>query len=206
MSLNDKYEIASLYFNRVITQQKYNNDEHCSICLDSMLNKQVIHIPCGHIFHNNCINTVFKSECLTKYNCPLCRYDVYSALQKLGFPPLKNEEDSDDEAFDEAIDTISDILEVIGNSFSPVCFHNIITNTENILCQTCKDAFINLTNTSENIDIDIKNIILTYNEQSGGIISLFNDIKNLFNFEYNVDEYMVQIFPEYNISENISPH
>ena len=206
MSLNNNYELASISLNRVIAQKKYNNDEQCSICLTSMLNQTVLHIPCGHIFHNNCINTVFKSDCLTKYNCPLCRFDIYGALRKLGFPPLHIQKDGDDEYFDEAIDTFTEILEVIGNSFSPVCFYNIITNNENILCEMCKENFINLIQTSENVDISIKIIVDMYNDQPHGIIYLFDDIKSLFNFDENIHEYMLQIFPGYDNSENPIPH
>jgi len=206
MSLKNNYELASISLNRVIAQHKYKIDEQCSICLSSMLNKTVIHIPCGHIFHNNCITTVFKSNCLTKYNCPLCRFDLYSTLRKLGYLPLNIEEDNDDEQFDIAIETITSILDVIGNSFSPVCFRNIITNDENGLCQICKDNFMNLTQTSSNIDTNTRNIIYMYNEQPYGIIYLFDDIKTLFNFDDNVDEYMLQIFPGYDNSENSNPH
>ena len=206
MSLKDNYEFASMTLNRVIAQQKYNNDELCSICLSSMLKQTVLHIPCGHIFHNNCINTVFKSDCLTKYNCPLCRYDIYSSLQKLGFPPLQVEEDEDYEHYNIAIDTISSILEIMGNSFSPLCFHNIITNDESELCQICKDNFINLTQTSENVDTSTQIIVGVYNEQPDGIIYLFDDIRSLLNFDDNVDAYMLQIFPGYDNSENSRSH
>ena len=206
MSLNNNYDLASISLNRVIAQQKYNKDEPCSICLCSMLKQTVLHIPCGHIFHNNCINIVFKSDCLTKYNCPLCRYDIYSALRKIGFPPLQIEEDIDDEHFDNAIEIIASIVEIIGNSFSPVCFYNIITNNESGLCKICKDNFINLSQTSENVDMGIKTIIDVYNDQSDGIICLFDDIKTLFNFDENVDEYMLQIFPDYNNYVSSSPH
>jgi hypothetical protein len=145
MSLKDNYEIASLNLNRVIVQQKYNNDEQCSICLCSMLHKTILHLPCGHIFHNNCINSVFTSFCLTKYNCPLCRCDIYSALEKIGFLPLQNNNqmlepdqmfqpdqmfEEDENYSEEEIYTISDILELISNSFSPVCFYNTIINIE----------------------------------------------------------------------------
>ena len=112
MSLKNNYEFVSTTLNRAIAQQKYNIDESCSICLSSMLNQTVIHIPCGHIFHNNCLNSVFKSNCLTKYNCPLCRYDIYSALQQLGFPPLHlegGEDNQDDEHYDNAIIIIASI-------------------------------------------------------------------------------------------------
>lgn len=206
MSLKNNYEFTSISLNRAIVQQKYNNNESCSICLCSMLKQTVLHIPCGHIFHNNCINAVFKSNCLTKYNCPLCRYDIYSSLQKLGFPPLQREEEEDDEDFDNAMDTIASILEIMGNSFSPVCFHTIITNNESVLCEICKDNFINLTQTSENVDTTTQIIVGVYNEQPNGIIYLFDDIRSLLNFDGNVDAYMLQLFPGYDNSENSPPH
>ena len=204
MSLKNNYEFVSTTLNRAIAQQKYNIDESCSICLTSMLNQSVIHIPCGHIFHNNCLNSVFKSNCLTKYNCPLCRYDIYSALQQLGFPPLhleEGEDNQDDEHYDNAIIIIASILEIIRNTFSPLCFHNTITNRENGLCVICQDNFINLAQTSENLDTSTQIIVAVYNEQPNGIMFLFDDIRNLLNFDDNVDEYMLQIFPGYDNSE-----
>jgi hypothetical protein len=74
-------------------------------------------------------------------------------------------------------------------------------------CQICKDAFIQLTETSQNIDIGIKNIITMYNEEQNGIITLFDDIKYLFNTNDDNNEYMLQIFPDYDISGEVSlPH
>jgi hypothetical protein len=108
---------------------------------------------------------------------------------------------------EEEIYTISDILELISNSFSPVCFYNTIINIETPICQICKDAFIHLTETSQNIDIGIKNIVHMYNEEQNGIITLFDDVKYLFNSNDDDNEYMLQIFPDYDISAPVSiPH
>lgn len=50
----------------------------CSICLEEMLgntsrNKDLIQLPCGHLFHSQCI---FKTFCTPSRNCPNCRYTV----------------------------------------------------------------------------------------------------------------------------------
>ncbi len=46
-------------------------DDECSICFDSL--KNAIQLPCGHIFHLQCL------EQMLDYNhtsCPLCRADM----------------------------------------------------------------------------------------------------------------------------------
>ena len=65
---------------RNILHLKYKNDENCSICLLPMLNKLVLHTPCQHYFHHTCIKSVYTSEYIYKYKCPLCRYDLTNAI------------------------------------------------------------------------------------------------------------------------------
>jgi hypothetical protein len=44
--------------------------KQCCICLDKYIINDITRIlPCGHIFHNNCIS-VWLSE---KHTCPICR-------------------------------------------------------------------------------------------------------------------------------------
>ena len=65
---------------RNILHLKYKNDENCSICLLPMLNKLVLHTPCQHYFHYTCIKSVYTSQYIYKYKCPLCRYDLTNAI------------------------------------------------------------------------------------------------------------------------------
>ncbi len=53
----------------------YTGDEKCSICLNFLnrtnRRRTVQKLPCGHMFHFNCINK------WTKSSCPLCRYSYF---------------------------------------------------------------------------------------------------------------------------------
>ena len=53
----------------------YNGEKKCSICLNYLNHtnrrKTVQQLPCGHLFHFNCINK------WTKSSCPLCRYSYF---------------------------------------------------------------------------------------------------------------------------------
>ena len=68
--------------NRLIIQQKYNDDTECPICMESMLHKSVLHTPCKHVFHITCLFKVFEYG-LMNYKCPLCRHDFVPALWAL---------------------------------------------------------------------------------------------------------------------------
>ena len=68
--------------NRLIIQQKYNHDTECPICMDSMLHRSVLHTPCKHVFHINCLFKVFQYG-MMNYKCPLCRHDFVSSLWAL---------------------------------------------------------------------------------------------------------------------------
>lgn len=49
----------------------YNEDIDCVICQDSLKNKYVIKLNCGHIYHRNCMYLCL-SYSKTK-DCPDCR-------------------------------------------------------------------------------------------------------------------------------------
>ena len=46
-----------------------NGENDCSICLERMKQRKIIHLLCGHDFHHNCINQWKKLN----NSCPLCR-------------------------------------------------------------------------------------------------------------------------------------
>jgi len=53
----------------------YKNDKPiCSICLDELFYKEIIHKTiCNHIFHHKCIYDYVKLNKYDEYNCPNCR-------------------------------------------------------------------------------------------------------------------------------------
>jgi len=62
------------YLNKVSTPETIV-DEVCSICLEPF-ESEVSQAPCGHVFHQECIQ---KWLLYTKKECPNCRYKVYAA-------------------------------------------------------------------------------------------------------------------------------
>lgn len=49
---------------------KSSNQEECVICLDNFkANEKVIHLPCTHRFHSNCLLPWLESNA----QCPCCR-------------------------------------------------------------------------------------------------------------------------------------
>jgi hypothetical protein len=84
--MND-YKDHAYKYERIILQNKCKNPEDCSICLDSLLMKQVAYLPCKHSFHQACLKQAFEKEL---YSCPLCRYNLVNALQNANFifPPV----------------------------------------------------------------------------------------------------------------------
>lgn len=59
--------------NRIASEANSHHD--CSICIDSFCadTAKVVHLPCGHFYHEKCILEWFK----TKFTCPFCRYSLY---------------------------------------------------------------------------------------------------------------------------------
>ena len=57
----------------------------CTICLNSILNKQLIIItPCQHIFHSSCLsNMIQEFRGNYWYKCPNCRTSIFQSIMKL---------------------------------------------------------------------------------------------------------------------------
>ena len=46
----------------------------CSICLDPLQNRTLVHLPCGHPMHLKCEKAMRASpECVSHNRCPVCR-------------------------------------------------------------------------------------------------------------------------------------
>ena len=74
---------ASSNCDRIILKSKSKNkDDECAICIDSLYQKKVAYLPCSHFFHHDCLTQAFEKQL---YSCPLCRYDLVPALQKINF-------------------------------------------------------------------------------------------------------------------------
>ena len=55
------------------TNEIYNLDQECTICLDNFISDQsIIKLDCNHIYHNECIQEWFKKE----LTCPNCRTNL----------------------------------------------------------------------------------------------------------------------------------
>ena len=82
MALDLHFINAASHYDRLMIQSRYDKYEDCSICLDSLFNKKIMHLPCKHAFHSSCLNECFSNKL---YNCPLCRYNLNEALTKINF-------------------------------------------------------------------------------------------------------------------------
>lgn len=61
-------EVLLLLNHNCINNDKYEHDDECAICMDSMKNNYVITLSCKHTYHRNCILTnICKFK---KYICP----------------------------------------------------------------------------------------------------------------------------------------
>ena len=80
MNLNDDVD------QRLIIQNKCQSQTECSICYETFYSRQVVLLPCKHMFHNSCFKKTLDHQ---SYKCALCRFDITAALGKTGFkfPP-----------------------------------------------------------------------------------------------------------------------
>ena len=62
---------------RIVVELCYKKDETCYMCLESLKNKKVKHLPCGHTMHDSCyMKTIIHNDRTSKnstYKCGLCR-------------------------------------------------------------------------------------------------------------------------------------
>jgi hypothetical protein len=84
---------CAAYYDRLIFQIKCKIQDDCAICLDTLVNRSVIYLPCKHYFHASCIKQTFAEKI---YTCPLCRHNLMNSLQKVGH---KFNEENDNEVW-----------------------------------------------------------------------------------------------------------
>ena len=65
---------------RVILEINSQCDDNCSVCLSSLKNKTVAHLPCGHTFHHTCLMKQFKSSHNSATRCAVCRTDFLESM------------------------------------------------------------------------------------------------------------------------------
>ena len=75
------YKECATYYDRMILQSKCKVEDDCSVCLEPLLNKNAIYLPCKHYFHSACLNMMIKAK---TYTCPLCRYNLINSLHQIG--------------------------------------------------------------------------------------------------------------------------
>ena len=74
-------------------------DVSCAICLDTQSCEHIAFLPCGHSFHNLCIEIWIAK----KKKCPICKTIVYDMLETK-IMQNGNNDDDDDENDDGEID------------------------------------------------------------------------------------------------------
>lgn len=48
-------------------------NKECAVCLvDQTIGSQACKLPCGHLYHKNCLTEWLKIHC----TCPVCRYEI----------------------------------------------------------------------------------------------------------------------------------
>ena len=83
-------DVFTTVFIEILLQYKYKCesimpytitiDEDCVYCLDTMKDKYVIKLPCGHIFHRNCFLEQLLVHKITLCPCISCRKDLLKSF------------------------------------------------------------------------------------------------------------------------------
>ena len=67
-----KQELSKIPF-KIYAKYKYNGQDECSICRDNyQTGEQIKELPCGHIYHVNCIDKWLEQE----RKCPYCNKEI----------------------------------------------------------------------------------------------------------------------------------
>jgi len=68
---------------RLILQRYFSEEvaERCTICLDAMVPKMTLYLPCKHAFHYKCWQHLIEQQ---TYTCPLCRANFSTFLPVVG--------------------------------------------------------------------------------------------------------------------------
>jgi hypothetical protein len=56
-------------------------DDRCAICLDALVPKLALYLPCKHAFHYKCWQHLVEQR---TYTCPLCRANFSETLSAVG--------------------------------------------------------------------------------------------------------------------------
>ena len=65
---------CAMKHNRLIVETRSLSNDCCYICLDTMKNTKVVHLPCGHCLHSKCLKqhiTMCNPD--TALSCGLCK-------------------------------------------------------------------------------------------------------------------------------------
>jgi hypothetical protein len=68
---------------QTVSQIDCNTHTSCSVCLEEFVAEktQVRTLPCGHFFHENCLNDWI----LVSKTCPLCRHNLTTTSNSMSF-------------------------------------------------------------------------------------------------------------------------
>lgn len=75
--------------NTITSEPSYKNNEECSLCLNSMFNKQVSYTPCRHVYHTECLHMQLQYQRDEKKECAECRRSLTEAAKTFYVPTPK---------------------------------------------------------------------------------------------------------------------
>ena len=81
---------AAIMNNTITSEPSYKNNEKCSLCLDSMLNRQVSYTPCRHVYHTDCLHMQLQNQRDENKECAECRRRLPEVAKTFYLPTPKN--------------------------------------------------------------------------------------------------------------------